>query len=56
MDELAFFIAGIAAGLELYRCYVEFVCAKHQLTVCDICQYGHEKMMKKAARRQQGKQ
>lgn len=49
--EAALFIAGIAAGLFIYRTYVEIVCKTSRLTICDICKYGNRKAEKKAARR-----
>ena len=49
--ETALFIAGIAAGLFIYRMIVEITCKTPRLTICDICKYGNRKADKKAARR-----
>lgn len=43
MEGIALFIAGVAAGLFIYRMIIQASCGTTHLTMCDICRYRHEK-------------
>lgn len=43
MKDIALFIAGLAAGLFIYRMMIQASCGTTHLTMCDTCRYRQEK-------------
>ena len=39
MENIAFFIAGVGAGLAIYRYFMIFAIEKLNPTICDFCQW-----------------